>query len=149
MITAGFVGNGMLFVAFLLVLIGYLLRRSARRQTAKQESVAPFSAVDAAIKRLEACEARLNEYERSTNASFQVRTNLLKTLIAEADVACLPLRQKDTTDLSERGCLPTDRRSLAGRLLRQAGYSEEQVAKLIERLVVEEIQLSDDHRRVA
>lgn len=131
--------NGLLFVAFLLIVSGYLMRRSARRRVASPEMSPSPSRVDAAIKRIEACEARLNDYAREIDAAYQTRAAVLRELIAEADEATLR-READECEveaLAEPAILPLDERSQITRLLRQAGYSDEQVTKLLIRM--------DDH----
>ncbi len=134
--------NGILFIACLLVVSGFLMRRTGRRRAAAET---PNLAVrsDAVVRRINASEARLYDYSRELDATYETRAATLRALTDEADQAAARLESVLET-LAKQGdvtVLPFDERSHAARLLKQAGYSEEQIGKLLDR--------SDAARRAA
>ena len=127
--------NGLLFVAMLLIVGGFLMRRAARRRLhATAEPVNVAGRADRVVRRIEEREARLYDYSRACDAQFETRTAALRTLIAEADNAAARLARL-LAESQSRGdlVLPFDERSRAVRSLRQAGYSDEQVETLLAR----------------
>ncbi|MBA3314736.1 MAG: hypothetical protein M3552_19400 [Planctomycetota bacterium] len=126
--------NGILFIACLLVASGVLTRRAGRRRAAT-ETPNVAGRADAVVRRVNACEARLYDYSREIDATYQTRAATLQTLTDEADKAATRLEAalKAFAAQGELAILPFDERSHAARLLKQAGYSDEQIAKLLDR----------------
>jgi hypothetical protein len=126
--------HGILFIACLLVASGFMMRRSGRRRTAAETPNVAVRA-DAIVKRINSSEARLYDYSREIDATYETRVATLKTLTDEADRAAARLEGAlgAFSKLGDVAVLPFDESSHAARLLKQAGYSDEQIAKLLDR----------------
>lgn len=126
--------HGILFVACLLVASGLLMRRSGRRsRTALLQK--PAANADSVVQAVHASEARLYDFRRETEAAMETRLATLRVLTEEADRAAARL-ESALDAFSKQGevaSLPFDQHSEATRLLKQAGYSDEQIAKLLDR----------------
>jgi hypothetical protein len=126
--------HGILFVACLLVASGLLMRRAGRRSK-RPHSQFPVANVDAVIQKVHASESRLYDFQRDTNALIETRLATLRVLTEEADRAAARLEATVDAIAKQReiAILPFDELSEAARLLKQAGYSDAQVAKLLDR----------------
>jgi hypothetical protein len=126
--------HGIAFVACLLVASGLLMRRSGR--TSKRvRSQLPVANADAVVQKIHASESRLYDFQRDTDAMVETRLATLRGLTEEADRAAARL-EAALNALAQRreiAILPFDEQSEAARLLKQAGYSDGQVAKLLDR----------------
>ena len=93
------------------------------------------ASADAVSRRIAALEARLHDYARQVEAESATRTAALRVLIDEADAAAARLAAAAGPDAASLPFDPSvfDSSARAARLLRQAGYSESQVVKLLER----------------
>lgn len=125
--------HGILFLACLFVASGVFLRRSGRRRSAATEQ--PSGGADAVMRLVNASEARLYDYAREIEAVYETRLPTLRALTDEADRAARRLEAalEAFAKQGDVAHLPFDELSHAAFLLKQAGYSEEQVTRLIER----------------
>ncbi len=123
--------NAILFVACLLVVSGFVLRRAGRRRPA--EPVSHASGAEAAVRRVNTAEARLYEYARDIEATYETRVATLRVLTEEANSAAERLERALCAIDREASTLPFSGPSEPERLLKLAGYSDEQIAKLLER----------------
>jgi hypothetical protein len=123
--------NAILFVACLLVVSGFVLRRAGRRRPAAP--VPQQSGAEAAVRRVNAAEARLYEYARDIEATYETRVATLRVLTEEANSAAERLERALCATDREASTLPFGGPSEPERLLKLAGYSDEQIAKLLER----------------
>jgi len=126
--------HGILFIACLLVASGVLVRRSGRRSR-MSVSQTPAANADAVVQSVHAAESRLYDFRRETDAVIETRVATLRVLTEEADRAAARLEAalEAFAKKSELSILPFDQSSEAARLLKQAGYSDDQVAKLLDR----------------
>jgi hypothetical protein len=128
------VEHGVLFVACLLVASGLLMRR-AGRTSKRTRSQLPVANVDAVVQKVHASESRLYDFQRESNAMLETHRATLRVLTEEADRAAARLEAALNAFAKQReiAIRPFDDDSEAARLLKQAGYSDEQVAKLLDR----------------
>ncbi len=133
--------SGLALLALMLVASGWMLRRAARRPArAATERGVPQRA-DGVLRRIAEAEARLYDRDREAAAAYETRAAALRGLLGEIDDAAQRLHDAETDAV-----LPFSPHARAARSLKQAGYSDAQVEKLLAR---ESDPFGDRDRRAA